>query len=264
MAKTGTAGRESLSKAASFGGGVNSTAMLLGIYESHPELRPDLVMFADTGGEKPETYTHVAEFSEWLTKHDFPAITIVREERFTLEQECLDKHTLPSIVIGMRSCSDKFKIRPQNRYVSEWQPAIDAWANGERVTKLVGFDAGEPWRAKDYSDKKYEVRFPLIEWGWDREQCVAAIKRHGLSVPPKSSCFFCPEMRESEILDLKEANPELFSRALAMEKNNSQLVTIKGLARNHSWEQIANYDEAQMSLLPKRGERIPCVCFDGE
>jgi hypothetical protein len=251
----------------SFGGGVNSTAMLCGILEREAaDIFPDLILFSDTGGEKPETYRFIEAMSQWVIRKMAvnTGITIVREERFTLEQECLDKKTLPSIVIGMRSCSDKFKIRPQNRFVANWQPAIDAWANGERVIKLVGFDAGEPWRAKDYSDKKFEVRFPLIEWGWDREACIAAIERAGLPIPPKSSCFFCPEMRETEILDLKQNSPDLFARAVAMERNNANLVTIKGLARTHSWEQIASYDEAQMRLLPKREQSMPCMCFDGE
>ena len=37
----------------SFGGGVNSTALLIGLEER--DERPDYILFADTGGEKPET-----------------------------------------------------------------------------------------------------------------------------------------------------------------------------------------------------------------
>jgi hypothetical protein len=270
-----------------FGGGVNSTGLLLGLYEREQEherfagyewgnimemypLQVSLILFADPGGEKPETYRHRDEFSKWLVAHGMPEIITVREERFSLEQDCLDHKTLPSIVTGMRSCSDKFKIRPQDRYLAKWQPAIDAWERGETVTKLVGFDAGEPWRAKDYSSKRFTVRFPLIEWGWGREECIEAIKRHGLSVPPKSSCFFCPEMQEWEIVELGQKHPELLERAIQMERNakGGALVQIAGLARTHSWEQVADFHGSQMTLdgstlLPPRAERIPCVCFDG-
>ena len=48
---------------ASFGGGVNSTAMLVGLWERGEKV--DLILFADTGGEKPHTYAHVMEMSEW-------------------------------------------------------------------------------------------------------------------------------------------------------------------------------------------------------
>jgi hypothetical protein len=246
----------------SIGGGVNSTGLVCGIYE-HGEVMT-LNLFSDTGGEKPETYRHIEKLDSWLVAHGMPGVTYVKHPTETLEEQCLRNNTLPSIVVGFRSCSDHFKIRPQNNYLKTWQPAIDAWAMGERVTKLVGFDAGEPWRAKDFSDKRYEVRFPLIEWGWDRDACVGAIKRNGMEVPPKSSCFFCPEMREVEILQLRDENPTLFAKALAMEANNTKLVTIKGLARTYSWKQLADYDEAQLSLLPPRADRMPCVCFDGE
>ena len=37
--------------------GVNSTALLIGL--SRAEVRPDLILFADTGSEKPETYAYL-------------------------------------------------------------------------------------------------------------------------------------------------------------------------------------------------------------
>ena len=42
----------------SFGGGVQSTAMLLMVHEGILP-RPDVVMFADTGSELPETIEHI-------------------------------------------------------------------------------------------------------------------------------------------------------------------------------------------------------------
>ena len=42
----------------SFGGGVQSTAMLLMIHEGTLP-KPDVVMFADTGSELPETIEHI-------------------------------------------------------------------------------------------------------------------------------------------------------------------------------------------------------------
>jgi 3'-phosphoadenosine 5'-phosphosulfate sulfotransferase (PAPS reductase)/FAD synthetase len=45
--------------AVAFGGGINSTAMLCGFRERG--IKPDLILFADTGGELPETYEHVIE-----------------------------------------------------------------------------------------------------------------------------------------------------------------------------------------------------------
>lgn len=251
---------------ASFGRGVNSTAMLLRIgLERMEDLMPSLILSADPGAEWPESYEHEQEMSAWLVEHGQPPIIRVSDERRTLEQECLQANTLPSIVMGMRSCSDKYKIRPQNNYVKAWQPAIEAWARGEKITKLVGYDAGEAHRVKDYSDKRYTVRFPLIEWGWDREDCIQYIEAAGLAVPRKSSCWYCPEMEEWEILDLQAEHPELLERALEMERNATKLVQIKGLARSHSWQQVIDFHRDQQmlpGLLPAREKRIPCTCID--
>src|ERR1035441_4621830 len=57
---------------ASYGGGVNSTAMLLGLAERSETV--DLILFADTGGEKPETYAYVRRFAHYLSKISMPAI----------------------------------------------------------------------------------------------------------------------------------------------------------------------------------------------
>lgn len=246
----------------SFGGGVNSTAMLIGMYERG--IPCDLILFADTGGEKPETYAHRDEFSVWLVNHGYPPIITVREERWTLEQECLDKHTLPSIVTGMRSCSDKYKLRPQKRYVAELPQAIEIWARGEAITRLIGFDAGEPWRVKDSESGRYSNRFLLIEWGWAREECIAVILKYLPTIPDKSSCFFCPEMQEHEIVELNHAHPELAARAIAMERNNTAMHSVKGLKRTTSFEAILDYYDRQGELpILNMPSRVPCMCYDG-
>lgn len=261
---------------ASFGGGVNSTAMLIGMWERGESV--DLILFADTGGEKPETYAYLRRFSLWCAEHGFPEIRTVvkttkREGRFrganeelTLERMCLEQNVLPSVAYGFKTCSLKFKREPQEEYLEAWIPAWAAWLRGESVTKLIGFDAGESYRAKESPNGGYENRFPLIEWGWAREECVEAIIRAGLCVPPKSSCFFCPNMEELEILELRDRHPELLERALKIEANavatpNS---TIKGLARDITWKQIIEYDAAQMAFIPRGRKSAPCECYDGD
>ena len=42
----------------SFGGGTNSTAMIIGMYLH--KIPVDLILFADTGGEQPHTYESVS------------------------------------------------------------------------------------------------------------------------------------------------------------------------------------------------------------
>ena len=51
----------------SFGGGTNSTAMIIGMYLH--KIPIDLILFADTGGEQPHTYEFIRVFNAWLDKH---------------------------------------------------------------------------------------------------------------------------------------------------------------------------------------------------
>ena len=51
----------------SFGGGTNSTAMIVGMYLH--KIPVDLILFADPGAEQPHTYEYIEVFDEWLVKH---------------------------------------------------------------------------------------------------------------------------------------------------------------------------------------------------
>lgn len=246
---------------ASFGGGTDSTAMLIGMWQKSEPV--DLILFADTGGEKPHTYDHIKRFSEWLVLMGCPPITIVSPTK-TLEDDCLTREALPSIAYGFKSCSQRFKLQPQDKFLNNWQPAKEAWKRGEKVTKLIGYESGEERRAKDYDSDKYLNRYPLIEWGWDRKKCIEVIQSVGLPLPGKSACFFCPSSKAQEVKQLAKDYPHLAQRALAMEAN-ADLTTIKGLGRDYSWKDLLAFDEAQTKLFDSdySTTEIPCGCYDG-
>jgi 3'-phosphoadenosine 5'-phosphosulfate sulfotransferase (PAPS reductase)/FAD synthetase len=102
----------------SFGGGVNSTAMLIGMILRGE--RPDAILFADTGGEKPATYDFVATFRDWLTKHDLKLANrgwrdasreirvVSSNERFDYE---LERKKKKSLLLGR----NVGKSKPSNR-----------------------------------------------------------------------------------------------------------------------------------------------------
>lgn len=111
-----------------FGGGTNSAAMLIEMRKR--SVIPDLILFADTGGELPETYDFIDKFSEWLTKNKMPKVEIVKYERETLEENCIRKNMLPSLAYGLKSCSQKYKIQPQDKFCNNWDMAKESWRGG--------------------------------------------------------------------------------------------------------------------------------------
>lgn len=257
---------------ASYGGGINSTAMLVGMIARGEQL--DLVVFGDTGGEKPETYAFLRTFDKWLRGNAGISVTRVQRTNqygtsITLEAELHRTAELPSIAFGGKTCSDKFKIQPFQKFMNHHPEALAVWSMGERVTKLVGYHAGEKSRvdnatkpasteAVERDRKKYELRFPLVEWKWDHDECVAAIEGAGLPVPPKSACFFCPSSKRQEIVQLRRKHPDLYERAIAIEdRARPNLRSALGLGRRFSWKDV----EAPGLDSPIEE---PCGCWDGE
>jgi len=245
------------------GGGTNSMAMLIGLRDSG--IRPDLIVFADTGGERPHTYRYMDIKREWLAKNGFPDLTVVRKVDAagnvqTLEQSLLDSGYLPSIAYGFKTCSQKFKIQPVDKFLNSNEMANKAWSSGGKVTKLIGYDADETHRIRDYDDKKYDVRYPLVDWGWGRDDCIAAIRNEGLPLPGKSSCFFCPNMRKGEIMELHALHPDLAARAIAIE-DNADKTSVPGLGRSFSWRSLLATPDMFSDLYDSP---MPCGCYDGE
>ena len=249
-----------------YGAGVDSTAVLVEF--ANRSIRPDLILFADTGGEKPETYAYLETISDFLMKKSFPAITTVRYKPktapyHTLEQQCLHTGTLPSDAYGGRSCSIKYKRTPQDRFVEKWPAARNIWKLGGKVVKVIGFDASEVRRIKRMQAKipnprekrRFHYWYPLFDWGWCRADCVGCIQHAGLPVPMKSACFYCPASKKHEIAWLRQQHPDLTERALEIERNaQAKLISVKGLGRSFTWQKYLN----ELDAFPLFAGEEPC------
>ena len=103
--------------------------------------------------------------NRWLQEHRMPPITVVKNvdrsgTRLTLETECLRSGTLPSIAYGFKRCSQKHKIGPQEKFCNHHPQCRAVWQSGNRVTRFIGYDAGERKRYEhsrkfNEADKKY-------------------------------------------------------------------------------------------------------------
>lgn len=254
--------------------GVNSVALLCGLKEHG--FRPDAVLFADTAGEKPETYAYLPLLQAWLAAVGFPELVRVANagKYAGLEDNCRKKMMLPSIAYGRKACSEKYKQRPQHQWAKRWPPAARWWdldAGGRRrfqrearyVVKLLGYDASEPHRGDVRSDGFYTYEHPLKDWGWDRAACLAAVGRAGLPPPPKSACFFCPSSKKAEVRWLMEHHPDLFERGLEMERDGMTTVTsgsVKGLGRWWSWAEFQAAEAQKIPLKVSDPADYGCVC----
>jgi hypothetical protein len=230
---------------AALGLGTDSVAMIVEMVNR--KLPIDLILFADTGGELPRTYFYLKIFNEWLRSQGYPGITVVRRltregKIETLYDQLYRLGTVPSLAFGFHTCSILHKITPQDKFCNQWQPALDTWGSGQKCLKLIGYDSSEEKRANRTCtfkpSEKYDLAFPLREWGIDREGCKAIIAKAGLPQPGKSACFFCPARKKPELIELADEAPELLEKALELEKRaiaSGKLRSVKGLGRSYSW-----------------------------
>lgn len=138
----------------SYGGGTNSTAKILKLIELN--IIPDLITFADTGGEHLHTYEYVDMFNQYIQSKGFPQITkceyhTKEGKRLTLEEECITNKQLPSLAYGFKTCSLKHKLGAQEQYVKKhnvFGKYVSEARNGncDRIVRTIGYDAGEQHR----------------------------------------------------------------------------------------------------------------------
>ncbi|PZU74438.1 MAG: hypothetical protein DI530_16235 [Sphingomonas sp.] len=223
-----------------YGIGVDSTALLIEL-EARGE-PPDLVLSADPGAEKPETYAYQEMIAAWMAARGIPYEVVRYVPRrfkhwppyYSILANVLTNATLPSISLGRHSCSLKWKVAPQDTFLRRWAPAQAAWSCGQKVVRLIGYDAS-PADSRRYAhasaidDPLFECRYPLREWGWSRDRCVARIVSAGLPVPPKSSCFFCGAIQPDEV----RALPAWCLRLIVLIEARAEprLRTVEGLWR---------------------------------
>lgn len=218
-----------------YGGGVDSTAMLISMKRAR--IRPDIITFADVGGEKPETIEYVKNMDKWLISVDFPTVTWCKKiplpttDYTDLTGNCISNQTLPSLAFGMKSCSIKWKHTPQDYALKGCKAGpmkcdphpiwIDSQKTGRKIIKLIGYDNGKAdlRRSKNLKteDNDFLFIYPLQQLKWSREECIKAIAEEGLQIPIKSACFFCPASKIWELYWLAGKHPELFEHALFME-----------------------------------------------
>jgi hypothetical protein len=254
-----------------YGGGINSTAMLCGFRER--DIKPSLILFADTKGEHPRTYQHLKEISAlcqvWWGLEIQVVKALYQGRHEGIEAESLRKRILPSLAYGFKACSVKHKVEPQTQRIKIWMGESGATS----INRAIGYHSDEGHRAtgmKVEDLKKGRTAFnwfPLIDWQWRQADCIDAIKRHGLTPPGKSSCFFCPAMKRHEILDLRDNSPDLYARAIALESNLDVRGPKKGLSMGIPWTEIVAADDNQAKLFDwvdnNAAQPVPCGCYDG-
>ena len=229
-----------------FGGGLNSTALIIEC--RNRGLRPDWILFADTGSELAETLAHVERMAEWCKGwQEVVTVRWIRQDGTfeALHDNCLRTEKLPSKAYGLAGCTDKWKVQPMEK----WRKAHGF----DHGAFAIGYDAGEHRRISKAcqrgDDPNMTAWYPLVAWGIDRAGCEAITRAAGITAG-KSSCFMCPSMKTREWRELRRDHPDLFAIALEIDTraraNGQRPSAGRDLGALADWN---DQDLAQQSLL---------------
>lgn len=227
----------------SYGVGVDSTAMLIGLRSIG--WRPDVILTSIPGNEKADTVRYLPIINEWCIEVGFPEIQFTRyvQQKFTFNTshtivgQCLANRTMPSVSFGRKSCSLKWKGDILDAFVT-------ALYGLRTCYRAIGYDCSkrDSRRFAIAKDKKARKRpmdifgYPLQAWGWDRERCKSEILRAGLPLPVKSSCIICGAMKQPELATL---NREELITCVIVEANAAiNNLVVAGLGRKWRFSDV--------------------------
>jgi hypothetical protein len=215
-------------RAVSYGGGVQSTALL--VLAAQKRISYSLFLMANVGddSEHPATLRYVREVAmPYAEGHGIELMLLDRRRRDGTVETLYGRLTKPGsrslpIPVRMdnrapdtRSCTADFKIRVTGKELKRRGATPDAPA-----TVALGISADEVHRANTRKAEPHErVVYPLISVGDNtglnlrRQDCVRLIADAGLPVPPKSACYFCPFHKPQMWADMRRREPALFAKA---------------------------------------------------
>jgi len=221
----------------SFGGGVQSTACL--VLAARGELpatdtshRWDAFVFAHVGeaSENPATLDYVENVAKpYAAAHGIELREVRKARRDGTPDDLLalilrTERSLPFPVRmmngapGQRSCPAEYKIRPLEREHKRMG------ATTERPGIVgIGISMDELQRAKGWGEvdprSPSQIReYPLLRLQLRRRDCLEIIREAGLPQPPRSACWFCPFHSLDEWRRLRRDHPELWQRAVELER----------------------------------------------
>jgi hypothetical protein len=209
-----------------YGGGVQSTALLVLAATSHIDF--PVFLFANVGedSEDPETLTYLRRHAmPYAALHGVQLHELHRIRRDGTTETLYGRLTRPrsrSLPIpvrmsngapGTRSCTADSKII----VLGPWLKRNGATA-ATPATVGVGISLEEFHRAHNRRQEPYEqVVYPLLDLRLNRSDCMRIIREAGLPIPPKSSCWFCPCHTPAHWSEMRRDRPDLFQRACALE-----------------------------------------------
>lgn len=203
----------------SSGGGIQSTAIAVLIWQGKLP-KPDYSIMIDTGYESARTINYIHRVAQPKLAEVGVNFELIDASKYTNVNIMADGHcNIPAFRKNEDGTVSKFSTHCNGTWK---QQVMKRWLRErgvERCEDWVGISTDESRRAGKQTGLKWiENRYPLIDLGLSRTDCVNLIKDAGWEMPLRTSCVMCPLRTKYEWLKLRVDCPEDFDRACVIEK----------------------------------------------
>ena len=254
----------------SLGAGVQSSTMAL--MAAHGEITPMPVaaIFADTKAEPASVY----RWLDWLeTQLPFQVYRVTQGEGLAKnalrvrQRKDGNGSWVPSGIPhysvnrdgstghGPRQCTRDFKLTP----IMRESRRIMKECGTKRVVQWIGISMDEAHRMKPSRVRYATNRWPLIDAGMKRSDCLRWMEAKGYPKPPRSACVFCPYHSDAEWRRLRDEEPDEFAKAVQFERDYQaakiQTVSKKGFVPYLHSSRV-NLDQVDFSTDVERGQGL--------
>lgn len=216
----------------SLGAGVQSSTLALMAACGEITPMPDGAIFADTHAEPAAVY----RWLDWLEAQLPFHVYRVSKGNLTHAQLAIRtkkdgtgrwaKSLIPAFVANKngtkgimgRACTYDYKVIQLEKKAR----ALAKITRGQKhitVTQWIGISADEIYRMKPARVKWSQHRWPLVELGMRRRDCIAWMEARGFPKPPRSACIYCPYHSDAEWRRLRDESPTEFQQAVQFERD---------------------------------------------
>ena len=239
-----------------FSGGKDSTAMLLRMLEMNDPVKYPVhrICFADTGFEFQELYDYLT-FIDCYIQEKFPGAPKVELLK--------PKKTWEDWFYGEITRGDnKGKIRaaPLKAYPCWWSREAKILPlqreQGSYGSVYIGIAADERHRVQKPSkaNKNLNLRYPLIEWEWTEEDCMAYLDHLGIGNClylsfERIGCYHCPKQNLNSWKTLWQEWPEKWQEAKHWDKESIK-IRGSGLRMDYTLQELE--EKFEEGFIPRK------------
>jgi len=233
----------------SFGGGVNSSALLFYIIEK--ELPLDEVIFSDTGVESKPTYKTVEEMKKVCSSKNIKFTTLKSKYGNLYDYYFKNKCVMS---MKFRDCTGKFKIAPIRQYIRK------EYGKGKKFVMYIGIAWDELTRCKTSNVKYITHAYPFVDDKINRQGNVDILTKNNFKAS-KSGCVGCIFNSKKNWIKMLKEDPKEFNKWKLLEMNGKRYpeITLSG----YSLDKLETNIRLQKSLIEFIDKEITCNAVNG-